>query len=267
MSIVVNGKEFNSNSKDAVTLSNEDFAAVRELYSQGCRQRLCQNETLMNLVKKGVLKLLPIPNVPNSLDESFISESHDLIQELVEEAAASLVYWGHYEPEDVKEMAPYVESVMRENASAVLDEYECYQNEHLQHPIVVTGVTLLSQKEYERNEKFIDEKGVWWWLRDTSGRSGYVVNDIPVRAFDLFILSDHPNDIIPALHCDLSGLSVKPGDELVLNGAAYTVLHDNMLLKVTPIGKAPYPEVKKILDEWYQKEFGKNIQQEEDKDR
>lgn len=144
----------------------------------------------------------------------------------------------------------------------------------------VTGVTLLSKKEYEGNFNLVElpPDDNWWWTRTVAYGTHVVCVVENVEGRICFAdVGDGGICIRPALKCDLSAAGLKPRDKVVLKGQSYTVLRGNLLLKDESIGKDCFREdwealdanvyetsdVKKYIEEWYKEEFGKDVKADE----
>lgn len=284
--IQINGKEiFLDGSRDAGKgLSEEDFEVIRSLFAEGCRQRLSHNQDLEALVKKNVVSMLPATPIDT---EAFIRDSQELIQDIMDDVAADLVRCGHFEP-DVDEMTVYADIVMeRDYEATVLQEFEAYQNEHMKQ-LSITGATLLSKEEFEVNHKLFEANhlashllgnSLPSWLR--SPGSGSEKGLVFLYDYCSEMSVDASHYVRPVLLYDANATSLTLGDQVVLNGQEYTVLLGNCLLKTDPIDFAPFrkeytaadanvyeaSDIKKLIDDWYQKEFGRTISSRDDVER
>lgn len=285
--IQINGKEIllEGSSDAGKGLSEEDFEVIRFLFAEGCRQRLSHNQDLEALVKKNVVSMLPATPIDT---EAFIRDSQELVQDIMDDVSADLVRCGHFEP-DVDEMTVYADIVMERNYEAtVLQEFEAYQNEHMKQ-LSITGATLLSKEEFEANHKLfanhleLPSLGIPLpsWLRSPGSSSEKAFVFLYDYCSEMIVDASHCVSVRPVLLCDAETTSLTPGDQLILNGQKYTALFGNCLLKIDPIDYAPFrkeytaadanvyeaSDVKKLVDEWYQKEFGRTISSKDDVER
>ncbi len=140
--------------------------------------------------------------------------------------------------------------------------------EEIKEPLKVTGITLLSIKEYETAKEYVPLVNGWWWLRspgDISGRAAYVEHYGRVNTYGNYVDSTDIAVRPALLILNLDSSNLNPGDRIVdFCGSDWTVISDNMVLCDTEVGTHCFREdwvadgandykksdVKKWLENW-----------------
>lgn len=147
--------------------------------------------------------------------------------------------------------------------------------------IQITGVTILSEKDYKQNRELISSQGTRWWLRsyDESGNTAACTyGDGEVEYLNV---SFNRIGVRPALLCNLASSNLSSGDKVVLNGQSYTALRGDFLLKDEMIGNCAFREdretpdaniyeksdVKIYVEQWYEKVFGREAMKDDSLER
>jgi hypothetical protein len=148
--------------------------------------------------------------------------------------------------------------------------------------VQVSGVTLLSEKEYEQNRNLIPYIEKLWWLRSANLQLRCHADCVLSGGDTNVELVDKILGVRPALKCDLTTCGLTPGDKVVLNGQSYTALHGDYLLKDELIGWHFFhkgwcdpvspnifksSDIKRYIDRWYENEFRRNVAHEEEMER
>lgn len=132
----------------------------------------------------------------------------------------------------------------------------------------IAEITLLSVEEYEDCKQFIPPMRHWWWLRSPA-----LVykdeNSEDMREYDWIDYSRMTEyGIRPALRIgNLSGLNLKPGDEMVVADKKWTVISDDLAIINRSIEMSPFrrsqsaknpsdyakSDAKKSIEDWANK--------------
>ena len=131
----------------------------------------------------------------------------------------------------------------------------------------ITGITLLSRKEYDGCSEFIPDMDGWWWLRDHNSKLTGFVNIIDWNKPDAHgsVQTMGGGLVRPVLLASPESCTLTCGEKRKAFGYNWTVISDHMLLCDEEIDQRPFndpdnkkdvpdydtSDIKAFLDDWF----------------
>ena len=113
----------------------------------------------------------------------------------------------------------------------------------------ITGITLLSRKEYEECRTNIPHINKWWWLRSSCSNIGlYVCVVTDYGTLDYNSLNGDYVGVRPALVMDRKSSNLEIGDKLKIKERSWTVISDRLALCDDMITEMPFKKDWRVDD-------------------